>query len=46
MDLKYKYVDLLEENKPISGQKFICVSFVCPDEILKNKDRFSRVLKS
>ena len=35
-----KYVDLLEEDKPISGQKFVCVSFVCPDEILKNKDRF------
>ena len=27
-------VDLLEEDKPISGQKFVCVSFVCPDEIL------------
>merc|ERR1711871_606661 len=35
-----KYVDLLEEDKPISGQKFVCVSFVCPDEILKNKNRF------
>ena len=35
-----KYIDLLEEDKPISGQKFVCVSFVCPDEILKNKDRF------
>ena len=23
-----KYVDLLEEDKPISGQKFVCVSFV------------------
>ena len=22
-----KYVDLLEEDKPISGQKFVCVSF-------------------
>ena len=22
------YVDLLEEDKPISGQKFVCVSFV------------------
>ena len=25
-----KYVDLLEEDKPISGQKFVCVSFVSP----------------
>ena len=23
-----KYVDLLEEDKPIAGQKFCCVSFV------------------
>ena len=22
-----KYVDLLEEDKPISGQKFVCLSF-------------------
>ena len=43
-----KYIDLLEEDKPISGQKFVCVSFVCPDEILKNKDRyfFQEFLKS
>ena len=29
-----KYVDLLEEDKPISGQKFVCVSFVSPENIL------------
>ena len=23
-----KYVDLLDEDKPIAGQKFTCVSFV------------------
>ena len=23
-----KYVDLLEEDKPISGQKFTCISFI------------------
>ena len=28
-----KYVDLLEEDKPISGQKFVCVSFVSPENI-------------
>ena len=33
-----KYVDLLEEDKPISGQKFVCVSFVSPDNILKKKN--------
>ena len=32
-----KYVDLLEEDKPISGQKFVCVSFVSPENILKQK---------
>jgi hypothetical protein len=33
-----KYVDLLEEDKPISGQKFVCVSFVSPEKILKQKE--------
>jgi len=32
-----KYVDLLEEDKPISGQKFVCVSFISPENILKQK---------
>lgn len=35
-----KYVDLLEEDKPIAGQKFVCVSFVSPEKILKQKDMF------
>jgi len=35
-----KYVDLLEEDKPLSGQKFVCVSFVSPEKILKMKDLF------
>jgi hypothetical protein len=35
-----KYVDLLDEDKPIAGQKFVCVSFVSPEKILKNKDIF------
>ena len=38
--LNPKYVDLLEEDKPISGQKFVCVSFVSPENILKQKDQF------
>jgi hypothetical protein len=25
-----KFVDLLEEDKPIANQKFVCVSFVSP----------------
>ena len=35
-----KYIDLLEEDKPISGQKFVCVSFCSPDKILKEKEIF------
>jgi len=38
--LNPKYVDLLEEDKPISGQKFVCVSFVSPENILKQKNHF------
>jgi tRNA(His) 5'-end guanylyltransferase len=35
-----KYVDLLEEDKPIAGQKFVCLSFVSPEKIIKQKDEF------
>jgi len=35
-----KYVDLLEEDKPIAGQKFVCVSFVSPENIIKQKQAF------
>tara|TARA_B110000261_G_scaffold160279_1_gene199603 strand:- start:6585 stop:7490 length:906 start_codon:yes stop_codon:yes gene_type:complete len=35
-----KYIDLLDEDKPISGQKFACVSFVSPENILKQKNHF------
>jgi hypothetical protein len=35
-----KYIDLLDEDKPIAGQKFVCISFVSPEEILKQKNKF------
>ena len=35
-----KYVDLLEEDKPISGQKFCCISMISPEKILKQKNHF------
>jgi Family of unknown function (DUF5832) len=35
-----KYVDLLEEDKAIAGQKFVCVSFCSPETILKQKEIF------
>ena len=30
-----KYVDLLDEDKSIAGQKFVCVSFVSPENTEK-----------
>jgi len=35
-----KYVDLLEEDKTIAGQKFVCVSFISPEKVLKKKEVF------
>ena len=35
-----KYIDLLDEDKPIAGQKFACVSFVAPENLLKQKNLF------
>jgi len=35
-----KYIDLLEEDKPISTQKFACISFCSPEKILKQKEIF------
>lgn len=42
-----KYVDLLDEDKPLAGQKFVCVSFISPDNIIKKKEHyfFERFLK-
>jgi hypothetical protein len=33
-------VDLLEEDKPIAQQKFVCVSFVSPENIIKKKELY------
>ena len=33
-----KYVDLLDEDMPIAGQKFACLSFISPEKILKQKE--------
>tara|TARA_Y100000741_G_scaffold364876_1_gene357479 strand:+ start:1624 stop:2649 length:1026 start_codon:yes stop_codon:yes gene_type:complete len=35
-----KYIDLLDEDKPIAGQKYVCLSFVSPEGILKDKNLF------
>jgi len=35
-----KYVDLLEEDKPIAGQKFVCMSFISPESLIKQRDQY------
>jgi Family of unknown function (DUF5832) len=37
---KPNYVDLLDEDKPIAGQKYVCMSFLSPEKILKKKELF------
>ncbi len=33
-------VDLLDEDKPIAEQKFVCLSFISPEYIIKQKELF------
>ena len=33
-----KYIDLCDEDPPIAGQKFACLSFISPEKILKNRE--------
>ena len=33
-----KYIDLCDEDSPIAGQKFACMSFVSPEKILKKRE--------
>ena len=40
MEKGNEYVDLLDEDKAVAGQKFTCVSFVSPEKILKQKELF------
>ena len=35
-----KYIDLLDEDRTISSQKFTCISFISPENILKDKNLF------
>jgi hypothetical protein len=35
-----KYVDLCDEDTPIAGQKFACVSFISPEKVLKKREIF------
>lgn len=35
-----KYVDMLEPDKPIANQNYVCMSFVSPEKILKQKEMY------
>lgn len=36
-----KYVDLCDEDVPIAGQKFVCMSFVSPEKVLKQREMYN-----
>ena len=38
--LNPKYVDVLDEDDSIAGQKFTCISFLSPDKILEKRETF------
>lgn len=35
-----KEVDYLDEDKPIRGQNYVCMSFISPEEVLQHKESF------
>jgi len=35
-----KYIDLCDEDTPIAGQKFACLSFISPEKILKQRELY------
>ena len=35
------YVDLLDEDSSVAGQKFVCVSFLSPEKILKERSMYN-----
>lgn len=35
-----KYVDVLDEDSAISGQKFVCLSFISPEKEIKQRETF------
>jgi hypothetical protein len=42
-----KYIDLCDEDPPLAGQKFACLSFISPEKILKQREiyMFNEFLK-
>ncbi len=38
--VKVEEQDYLEQDPPIRGQKYVCLSFISPEDVIKNKDAF------
>jgi len=39
-EINPKYIDVLGEDPPINGQKYVSISFISPEKVLKNRDLF------
>lgn len=39
-EINPKYIDLCDEDPPIAGQKFACLSFISPENIIKKRELF------
>ena len=37
---KDELVDVLDKDKPINGQKFACLSFISPEDLIKRRELF------
>lgn len=35
-----KYIDLMDEDEVVAGQKFCCISFISPEKIIKKREVF------
>lgn len=35
-----KYIDLCDEDQAIAGQKFVCMSFISPEKVLKKRETY------
>jgi hypothetical protein len=35
-----KYIDVCDEDQAIAGQKFVCMSFISPEKVLKQRELF------
>ena len=36
-----KYVDVLDEDKSVAGQKFVCISFLSPEKLIKDRNLYN-----